>query len=437
VIDRRSFAAALAASLLSSRADVARRLRAAEPKSDSLEPVEAAHRELARRFIDGHGILLDYAALDGSVPRPTPEECRAHKPNALAWWTPVENGSMFNGMYLDGVCARWKATGAEADRAEADRLVRGLEILATLSDIPGFVARGVATDGLTPYPMGSNDQTGPWLYGIWRYLSTFPVDDERHNDLVRKFLEVAAALEANEWRMPCAAGAPAKFRGTFAGFAWEHAPRLLFLLKAAYRLSGDERWHKLYLRAIDEAGGESNRSRRAIVEQGMVFHKPEVRESWTGASGVIALRALWEMEDDPPLKDAYARGLAASAVMAAPGIELYRKFDNESRAAFLYDWRELNAWWRPQKSEADAVAVALDEAKQFGKLSPRRGEEFRFVREPLFAAWVVTMCPDRKIVEPHRAAITAAIAHYRYDRLYYSQFFPAVAAWHRLQSRDA
>jgi hypothetical protein len=42
------------------------------------------------------------------------------------------------------------------------------------------------------------------------------------------------------------------------------------------------------------------------------------------------------------------------------------------------------------------------------------------------------MCPDRKLVEKHQATITAAVAHYRYERLHYSQFFPAVAAWNRL-----
>jgi len=46
---------------------------------------------------------------------------------------------------------------------------------------------------------------------------------------VDTFLEVARVLEATGWRMPCREGAPSPFRGSFAGLAWEHAPRLLFL----------------------------------------------------------------------------------------------------------------------------------------------------------------------------------------------------------------
>ncbi len=61
-------------------------------------------------------------------------------------------------------------------------------------------------------------------------------------------------------------------------------------------------------------------------------------------------------------------------------------------------------------------------------------QEFVSVREPVFAAWVMTLCPDRTLVLPHREAILKVLAHYRYDRLYYSQFFPAEAAWFRLKA---
>jgi hypothetical protein len=54
----------------------------------------------------------------------------------------------------------------------------------------------------------------------------------------------------------------------------------------------------------------------------------------------------------------------------------------------------------------------------------------------LFAAWIVTMCPDRDVVRRRRAVIEAAVAHYHYERLYYSQFFPAEAAWNRVAMLD-
>ncbi|MEZ0276905.1 MAG: hypothetical protein ACAH88_18495, partial [Roseimicrobium sp.] len=59
-----------------------------------------------------------------------------------------------------------------------------------------------------------------------------------------------------------------------------------------------------------------------------------------------------------------------------------------------------------------------------------------YVREPVFAAWVVTLCPDRAFVEQQREKIRAVLGHYKYDKLYYSQFFPAEAAWYRLNGGE-
>lgn len=395
--------------------------------------VETAHAEIWRRFVDPFDILVDYADEEGRFPRPTPEECREGKPNALGWWTPVENGSMFNGMYLDGICTRWQHTRAEADRIKAQRLVKGLLRLASLGP-PGFIARGVATDGRTPYPMGSNDQTMPWLYGLWRYLRSDLATGAERAEIVAKFVELASVLESKGWRMPCLEGAPSPFRGTFANFTWECAPRLLFLLKATHDLTGEARWDQLYHRLAQESGGEPSLTRLEICTRGMIYHRPTWRESWTGAPGVCALRALWELETDPTRRDIYARGLKASLQMAADSLPLAEKYPNANQLAFLHDWRVLNAWWRPQHTEQEAVDVAERQSKELGRRSPRRYQEFVFVREPVFAAWVMTLCPDRTLVLPHREAILKVLAHYRYDRLYYSQFFPAEAAWYRLKA---
>jgi len=42
------------------------------PASDSASAVEQAHAEIWRRFIDKHGVMVDFTDLDGSVNRPTP-----------------------------------------------------------------------------------------------------------------------------------------------------------------------------------------------------------------------------------------------------------------------------------------------------------------------------------------------------------------------------
>lgn len=396
--------------------------------------VELAHSEIWRRFIDPYGLMLDSTDFDGKYDRPTPEECREGKPNALAWWTPIENGAMFNGSYLEAACLRWQLTQKDADKEKARKLAGGLLKLASVSPVKGFIGRGLATDGETPYPMGSNDQTSPWFYGLWRYVESGIPDQEEKARVVAKMEEVAEALQAAGWRMPCHPPAPSPFRGDYSPFTWEGAPRLLFLCKTMHQLTGKEKWQVLYRQLRDERGGEGNKSRLEICETGMVFDNEKHRHSWTGASSTSVLRGLWELEGERSVKDAYARGLVASATLAAPGLELHAKYRADAPPQkFHHDWRVLNQWWRPQRSEQEAVDVAIVQVKELGKLSPQRYQEHTYVREPCYAAWVVTLCPDAAVVKSQSEAIRAVLAHYPYDRLYYSQFFPVEAAWYRLK----
>ncbi|MCE6991410.1 hypothetical protein [Dyadobacter sp. CY323] len=400
---------------------------------DSLN-MEKAHQEIWRRFVDEHSILLDFTDSNGNFARPTADEFRQNKPNALGWWTPTENGAMFNGLYLDGICQRWLHRHQETDRLKASKLAQGLLLLASIGDTPGFIGRGLATDGKTPPSMGSNDQTSPWFYGLWRYLhSDMPSPAERRQ-IISKMEEVANILLSTGWRIPTTSYAPARFRNTFATFNWEGAPRMLFILKAMHQLTGEAKWDRLYKEAAFETGGEPRRSRIRICSEGMQFDIPK-QFRWTGISSTVDLRALWEMETDTTLRLAYEQGLNASARSAAVDIVRWHRLDNNDLKPFLHDWRSLNQWWKPQHSEQDALDVSQVQLTELVRLSPRRNQELGFVREPLWMSWIVTLAPDTSLVEKHRAEMLGAIGHFRYDKLYYSQFFPAETVWFRLQKK--
>jgi hypothetical protein len=395
--------------------------------------VDKAHAEIWRRFIDPHNLVLDYCDLDGSIIRPTPEDCRDLKPSALSWGVPVEDGPMFNGLYLDAMCNRWKHTRDEADRAKARRLIDGLLKVSSIGKTPGFIARGISTDGRTTYPMGSNDQTTPWLYGIWRYTHDGLATGDERDKLVAKFVEMGTILEKNDWRMPCEGG-PSAHRGDFKKPGWEGAPRLLFITKAMHYFTRDESWQQKYLAAANEKTGENQRTRLEFCRTGMIFDGSQgPRYSWTGSEGVVCLRALWEMEDDAARRDVYAEGLKNSATLSARSLPLCKNFDPNNTIHFEHNWRLMNEAWKPQHSEADAVAVANAGLRVQSRVSPRLHLEKDWVREPCFAAWVVTLCPDKAFVAQHREAILGVINHYRYEKLYLSQFFPVESAWWRLK----
>lgn len=398
------------------------------------QAVEKAHNELWRRFVDEHDLILDYVGLKGEIVRPTPEDCREMKPSALSWGVPNEDGAMFNGLYLDGLCSRWLITKKDEDRAKARRMIDGLIKLSSIGQTPGFIARGIATDGKTTYPMGSNDQTTPWLYGIWRYVTDgLPRDAVERRDLAQRFTTQVKVLDSHGWKVPTD-GPPSKYRGDFAKPTWEAVPRLLFILKAMHAFTGETTWQERYLAAAREKVGKGQRERLEVCRIGMVFDPGQgERHSWTGSESVICLRGLWEMENDPALKSVYAEGLRHSAELAAKSLGLIENFDVNGAEVFNVDWRVMNNAWKPQQSEAEAVQVALAGLKLQHSASPRMHIEKDYLREPCFAAWVVTLCPDHDFAQSQRAAIEKVITHYDYTRVYLSQFFPVESAWWRMR----
>ncbi|MEI7682486.1 MAG: hypothetical protein WCK07_24040, partial [Betaproteobacteria bacterium] len=123
---------------------------AATPPTQAAEStaaaVERAHVELWGRFVDSHGVIRDFVG-----ETPTPEDCALGRPNAIGWWSPIENGPMFTGMYLPAACERARRSGAAEDRAKARRLAQGLLKCASVSEVRGFIARGIGSDGRCHY----------------------------------------------------------------------------------------------------------------------------------------------------------------------------------------------------------------------------------------------------------------------------------------------
>lgn len=399
--------------------------------ADPAAAVEQAHAEIWRRFIDKYGVMIDFAGLDGAVNYPTPEECREGKPNALGWWSAIENGAMFNGLYMDGAVNRWRHTKSDADAEKARRLMEGLLFLNSISDVKGFVGRGVSTDGKSHYAMGSNDQTMPWYYGLWRYLASGPATKEERERIVAKLVETTEAIVALGWRMP--AEQPFGTRGSFAGFTFDTAPRQLFVAKALHAVTGDAKWDRIYRELLQQRGGKDNVSKLELCERGMVFEYAKTH-NWTSCTAVSAIRGLWELETDPALKAAFAKGLQASAVLAAESLPAATQFDHKDGTTFSLEWRDtMMPLWKPQKTEQEAQELAQAQLREFMKKSARRGKETAFVREPTAAAWIVTLCPDAATVKKFAPEIERLIAHYDYSQLYYSQFFWVESAWWRLR----
>ncbi len=394
------------------------------------QAVEEAHAVLWGKFIGAEGLIHDFV---GDIP--TPEDCTLGRPNAIGWWSPIENGPMFTGLYLPAACERARRSGLTVDRNQVRRLVQGLLRCASVSDVPGFICRGVGTDGHCHYPLGSEDQTFPWFYGLHAYVtSDLPEADERRQ-VVAKMKEVAEALEANAWKCPCDGAFKGQTRGDFRGSLYLTVPCYLFLLRAMHEVTQESIWLERYHKALAEcpAGTAQTRLEFSALGYGtdrQAIKELDQRQLWIYVKCQGALAQLAVMETDESIRAHYRKGLAQNAANALAVIEAYKEFDNDDTQVFGHaNWREGYSTWFPQKTQHDAERLASLGNKD--KLGTRKAYERTFMTNPLAAATIIALAGDAN----GREQVERAICHYRYSRLNLSEFFFAESAYYALPAK--
>ena len=403
---------------------IATYLQAEEPAL--ARSVKQAHEELWKRFVDRYGIVQDFA---GELP--TPEDCALGRPNAIGWWSPIENGPMFTGLYLPAVCERARRSGDPADQGAVRKLAQGLLKCASISEVAGFIARGVGTDGVCHYPLGSDDQTHPWFYGLHAYFkSDIPTQEERH-EIAAKMKEVADVLESTGWRCPCDGAFKGQFRGGFRGRLFRDACRYLFMLRAMYDVTADQVWLDRYHKALDERPAGGAKTRMEICAEGYAADREEIKrlddfQLWIYVGSQASLARLSVMETEEIVRKSYRKGLVQNSKNALAGIKTCEEFNNDDAKVFgSANWRAVYSTWYPQRTQEDAMKLAQtgDNALR----GERKAYEARFMQNPLAAVAIVALAGD-----DGRDSVERAITHYDYSRLHLATFFFAECAFYAL-----
>lgn len=418
VFPRRKFIALATAPLWASPA------RANTPPT----PAELAHREIWRRFIDRRfDVILHYSGLQGEVVLPDAADCEEARPNGMGWSSPIEDGPFFGGLYLDGLCNRWRLKKDQESGEKARRIAAGLMRLAGFSKTPGFVPRGIGADGKSFYPASSEDQVFPWFYGLWKYLATGLASPQERANIEAKLVETGRAISAYDWQVPCAI-TEYGFRGSFLRPTVHDAARLFFLLRAMAGLTGEKSWMEEYQVRLDEPVGKVPRPRREIFDEGLEFEAQPGGKSrvWTHSMSQAALRELTEVEEDPAVREIFRKALVVSARRAVPFLADAKKYSIENDLRFDIDWRFLNATWRPQTSCDEAIALGREQLPHWAEHNPRSPWEDEVMREPLFAAWMVLLANDPELNQAHSATISEMLRGYDWSGLFTASGFIAV-----------
>ena len=395
--------------------------------------LEQAHGLLVNKFLAADGLLLDYI---GEIP--TPKDCLECRPNAMGWWSPIENGPMFTGPYLAAMCEKARRSGSEVDRTLCRRMAKGLLKVASVSDVPGMIVRGFGTDGTCHFPLGSEDQTVPWFFGLHAYAKSAIPDAGERQAVVAKMREVADALEKVGWRCPCDGRFSKEFRGNFKsekGLLFRGDSHYLFILRAMQDVTGDAVWKDRYEKACGERHPLADGATRLdICAKGYAadFGKFGIEPSglWIYVVAQGCLRKLSEMDADPARRAKYVQGLRWNAARVRRFFGDRRKYDNSTEVPFRYaNWRTGYKW---EEQTTQAIAGRVANSGNLKILGTRKGFERAGMTAPLSACAIAAYSGDTRL----RAEIADVLRHYDYATLNICEFFLAECAWYALPEKD-
>ena len=348
--------------------------------ADVFESPEAAanaamDRVMTALWDPGTGCVYDFIASNrlGEVSykatMPTPEEVKLNFPNPNGWRMGMEDCPLKGGTMLAAALARLEAHGGNDDEARAvvEKVYKGLRNCATISGIPGFVARGVLpTDGKSFYINSSRDQYTLFVYLLWRYYRSGFADEARKAEIRQMLVDVAAHLKRCledpkcEMTLTRADGKPGdvgymwvkdtrkeRWEGSglmcyFDGLMCPHeAFRPAMFFAAAWDVSGDAKWREEQLKYMPEAFYMTSPK---YVPYG--FDLPV----FALFQAQVSQRLLWEVEPDPAtkarLEDVLERFARMSESVQDEVERAWSKLTPEVFAQPADDWRAAKFIYR-------------------------------------------------------------------------------------------
>lgn len=389
--------------------------------ADFKETADRIQEQMMNRFADRYGIITDYRGLKGEIVLPTQEECKQNIPNAKGYWTPIENGGFFTGLYLLGQCKRYERERTEKNRTVIRHLVSGLCRLQDVAEIPAFIARGVGEDGKCHYGSSSSDQFFPWVIGLDAYLNTDIPDAEERKGLVRRLVDVAGELEKGKWRLPDESKIFGSC-GNLAGSAYHAASRLLFFLQVLAKHTGDPRWNSLKTDLLKEKFRDgTTRLEKIAAGPGRMM---SVWNVWWLVSDQYAVRCLFEEEKDPAVRKLLAESLRASAEAAYPFVGYYKKF--KPGLAFSADWHGMmETGPLLQRNGKEFQALYIRQLSKWKKMSPAIAAEKETLLPSFSAAWIIVLGGGREGIDAIRPDLRRMLELPDYAKLHYATFFYA------------
>ena len=359
--------------------------------------INSLHEQVWGRFVRmPYGHVLDYADQDGKTCIPTAKECQMAMPNPLGWWTPVENGAFFTGLYVHALIAKYNKDKNKQTAKEIKTLTRGLYLLQDVGKVEGFIARGVADDGKAHYPFSSDDQFTPWVLGLYSYYNCELCLDREA--VKSRLLRALFAVKARDWDIPCDVEG-LNYCSFKNSTAWRGVSKHLFCARVIYELTGDKNDLEYYKELAAGYPRGSIFSRREIASHGYSHDRVAIlgtKQNWICTCAHFGLGILAKLDEEN--RAYYKQGTRNNGITTLGIIDDIKKYDNE-KDGFDINWRRLNPMWEDYgNSVPNGRNIAMRQNVYWLKeVVPHRRMEHEILGNALFSALIAVTCGDEKI----------------------------------------
>ena len=385
------------------------------------------------RFPFGH--LLDYAEPDGSTIFPTKEQCEADFPNPMGWWTPSENGSFFTGLYLAALTEKYKLCLSEKTADEINLLIEGLFLNQDISEVDGFIARGVANDGISHYKLSSEDQVGPWVYGLWCAYFCDAVSEDVKSEIAVHIEHELEGLYKNGFDIPC------EWKGhnwgSFIHADFRGCAKLLGCVMAAYTVTGKKKWLDLYEKLAEEKP-DGIFTRAEICRNGLapdMVKNNGLIQFWIHACAHLFVKML--VSCDKKREQLYREGLRNNGVTAVKFLDGYKDYLSVKGKAFDTDWTKISHLYRKPENPTDGMNIALEQNRYWMKeIVPERHAEHNMLGNMLFASVICATSENESVKVYAEKKINEAIKAIDWQSLNLSYAFVAESVLYYLQNEE-
>ena len=393
-----------------------------------MDMLERLHHQVWSRFVrmpQGH--LLDYADPNGETTIPTAQECARSMPNVLGWWTPIENGAFFGGLYAYALIEQYERAPDKKAAEEIQILIDGLKHLEDVAAVDGFIARGVADDGASHYPFSSEDQVVPWILAMHAYLRSSLC--KTPNEIRERLLRTLRPMKENGWRV--LTDVEGMLLGSWeASGSWRAVAKVLYCARVYSMLTEDPEDLKHYETLRDSAPAGGPLLRKEVVAAGFAHDMVQfqsLKQSWIFLASHLGLKELAVL--DPEHAGYYREGVRLDGVTAYRMIDEMKHYDNKTDD-FDMNWRRLEPLWKPLGT---SPREAIDNAGAMGRVwsaevVPHRHMEHNVLGFSLFYGWIAVTCGDSRIETLAKKKLEENIPSIHWETLHLCYAFVAEAA---------